>query len=107
MLTRLLAVALLAPTLTLAQDPLAPQTVPPAAPTYPANPVSPPPPAPTPYQSHSRDTWYIGFGLGTGSGNVKGQGGRCLPAGPGREAPGIRLRVWLRDTAPEERRPFL
>lgn len=43
-LSTLLFAALLVPTLTLAQEP------------------------------HQRDPWYIGFGLGTGSGNVSGQG---------------------------------
>jgi hypothetical protein len=73
MLKRLMAVALLTPMLTLAQEQPAPQAAPPGAvPAYPANPVSPPPPAPA--RAHTRDSWYIGFGFGTGGGSVKGQG---------------------------------
>jgi hypothetical protein len=78
MLTRLLAVALLAPTLTLAQE-APPQAVPAAAmPVYPATPVDPapaPPPGPAVMRASRRDSWYIGFGLGTGSGSVTLQDG--------------------------------
>ena len=79
MLTRLFAIALLAPTLTLAQEP-PPQPAPPGAvPVYPATPVNPPPPPPPAYRaSGRRDTWYIGFGLGTGNGNVALQDGSEL-----------------------------
>jgi len=78
MFPRLLAVALLVPTLTLAQE-APPQAAPAGAmPVYPATPVDPAPaPSPGPSVVHSsrRDTWYIGFGLGTGSGNTTWQSG--------------------------------
>jgi hypothetical protein len=81
MLTRLLAVALLAPTLALAQD-VPPQAAPPGAmPVYPATPVEPPAaPRQGPAVLHRspRDSWYIGFGLGTGSGNTTWQSGDSL-----------------------------
>jgi len=78
MLTRLLAVTLLAPTLALAQD-APPQAAPPGAmPVYPATPVGPPAApsqGPAVIRSSPRDSWYIGFGLGTGSGLVTLQDG--------------------------------
>lgn len=79
-LSNLLLAAVLAPTLSLAQEPPppAPPPAPPAAvapanPVYPAVPVAAPAPA---YQHRGprRDPWYIGFGIGTGSGDVSGQG---------------------------------
>ncbi len=88
-LSPLVAAALLAPTLSLAQSP-----PPPAGnPVYPAEvvqPSPPPPPPPAAYQAvpvqpapppppsrqpgNRRSPWYIGFHLGTGDGTVSGQG---------------------------------
>jgi hypothetical protein len=85
--SRLLVAALLVPTLSLAQEaappaPPALQPPPPAyqaapvnqpGPVYPAQPVYPAPPPPATPRLHLRDSWYIGFGLGTGGGDVSGQ----------------------------------
>jgi hypothetical protein len=78
--TRLLALALLAPALSLAQETPAQPAPPGAVPVYPAQPVPPPPsaPSPEPYRAHTRSSWYIGFGLGTGNGNLKTQGGNSF-----------------------------
>jgi hypothetical protein len=95
-----LAAALLVPALALAQEAVPPPPPPPDAPpppppgqTYPVYPVNPPPPAGHPvYPVHpvesppppaypryarspyQRDSWYIGFGVGSGDGRISGQG---------------------------------
>jgi hypothetical protein len=86
--SKLLLAVLLVPTLSLAQEgappPPPPPTYPPAptyqpapayqpAPVYPAQPVQPVQPYVAP-RLHQRDSWYIGFGLGVGGGNLS-QGG--------------------------------
>ena len=75
---RALLVALLAPLTARAQEAtpsLQPGPQLQLAQAYPAEPVPPAPPAQPYYASRARrDSWYIGFGLGTGGGSASGQG---------------------------------